>query len=150
MYYIHRLSICLMNWTRHWCVHVVYYRVVIARGHCVCWPSTSSTRRTAHQTGTRRPWWEKYQCTILCLVAPVFLPSSLFISLFSPSPHLLLTPTLYKQYIPNEYAVQIAVEFPNLFVPFGSVNPYRHDAIQELEKCAQLGVTIIKWLVSQN
>ncbi|CAI8012358.1 hypothetical protein GBAR_LOCUS7924 [Geodia barretti] len=49
-------------------------------------------------------------------------------------------------YIPNEYAVQIAVEFPDLFVPFGSVNPYRHDAIQELEKCAQLGVTIIKWL----
>jgi hypothetical protein len=49
-------------------------------------------------------------------------------------------------YIPNEYAVQMAVEFPDLFVPFGSVNPYRHDAIQELERCAQLGVTIIKWL----
>ena len=42
----------------------------------------------------------------------------------------------------------MAVDFPNLFIPFGSVNPYRPDALEELEKCAQCGVKVIKWLVS--
>ena len=42
----------------------------------------------------------------------------------------------------------MSVELPDLFVPFGSVNPYRPDSLQELERCAQLGVTTIKWLVS--
>lgn len=49
-------------------------------------------------------------------------------------------------YVPNEYAYQCAKDFPDMCVPVGSVNPYRQDAIQELENCASNGVTIIKWL----
>eukprot|EP00731_Ephydatia_muelleri_P000233 Em0001g233a len=49
-------------------------------------------------------------------------------------------------YVPNEYAYQCAKEFPDMCVAVGSVNPYRTDAIQELENCAANGVTIIKWL----
>ena len=41
----------------------------------------------------------------------------------------------------------MAREFPEYFHPVGSVNPYRKDALQELERCARNGVTIIKWLV---
>ena len=41
----------------------------------------------------------------------------------------------------------MAIDFPNLFVPFGSVNPYRLDALEELDKCARCGVKVIKWLV---
>lgn len=55
---------------------------------------------------------------------------------------------LVPQYVPNEYAYQCAKEFPDMCVAVGSVNPYRTDAIQELENCAANGVTIIKWLVS--
>ena len=44
----------------------------------------------------------------------------------------------------------MAVDFPNLFIPFGSVNPYRSDALEELERCAQCGVKVIKWLVSRR
>ena len=57
------------------------------------------------------------------------------------------THTHTMQYVPNEYALQMSVDFPNLFVPFGSVNPYRSDALEELERCAQYGVKVIKWLV---
>ena len=55
--------------------------------------------------------------------------------------------SLPLQYVPNEYAIQMAIDFPNLFVPFGSVNPYRPDALEELDKCARCGVKVIKWLV---
>ena len=51
------------------------------------------------------------------------------------------------QYVPNEYSIQLATEFPELFNPVGSVNPYRHDALDILEQLSQHGVTIIKWLV---
>ena len=50
-------------------------------------------------------------------------------------------------YIPNDYSFLMAREFPDYFHPVGSVNPYRRDAIEELERCARNGVTIIKWLV---
>ena len=50
-------------------------------------------------------------------------------------------------YIPNDYSFLMAREFPEYFHPVGSVNPYRHDALEELERCARNGVTIIKWLV---
>ena len=73
-------------------------------------------------------------------LTPSPLPSSLTHS---------LTHTIL-QYVPNEYAIQMAVDFPNLFIPFGSVNPYRSDALEELERCAQCGVKVIKWLVSRR
>ena len=51
------------------------------------------------------------------------------------------------QYVPNEYSLQLAREFPEMFISVGSVNPYRHDALKELQHLAVHGVTIIKWLV---
>jgi len=53
-----------------------------------------------------------------------------------------------SQYVPNDYAFSLAREYPEYFCPVGSVNPYRPDALKELERCSQNGVTIIKWLVS--
>ncbi|HEX3250589.1 MAG TPA: amidohydrolase family protein [Pyrinomonadaceae bacterium] len=49
-------------------------------------------------------------------------------------------------YVPNEYVFEIARQHPDLFVPNISVNPYRPDAIRELEKWAQRGARIVKWL----
>ena len=49
-------------------------------------------------------------------------------------------------YAPNEYVFELAERYPELFVPSISVNPYRPDAIAELEKWAQRGARIVKWL----
>jgi len=49
-------------------------------------------------------------------------------------------------YVPNEYVFQIADAHPDLFLPNISVNPYRPDAIRELERWARLGARVIKWL----
>lgn len=49
-------------------------------------------------------------------------------------------------YVPNEYVFELAERHPDLFVPNISVNPYRPDAIEELEKWARHGARIVKWL----
>jgi predicted TIM-barrel fold metal-dependent hydrolase len=49
-------------------------------------------------------------------------------------------------YVSNEYVFALAEEYPDLFVPNISVNPYRSDALQELEKWAARGARIVKWL----
>jgi mannonate dehydratase len=49
-------------------------------------------------------------------------------------------------YVPNEWAVRIAAEHPELFVPVISVHPYRADALAELERWAAQGVRLVKWL----
>lgn len=49
-------------------------------------------------------------------------------------------------YVPNEYVFELAERYPKLFVPNISVNPYRQDAIAELEKWARRGARIVKWL----
>ncbi len=49
-------------------------------------------------------------------------------------------------YAPNEYVFELAERHPSLFVPNISVNPYRPDALNELEKWAQRGARIVKWL----
>jgi len=49
-------------------------------------------------------------------------------------------------YVPNEYVFELAERHPDLFVPNISVNPYRPDAIAELEKWARRGARIVKWL----
>ena len=49
-------------------------------------------------------------------------------------------------YVPNEYVFELAERYPDLFVPNISVNPYRPDALAELEKWAQRGARIVKWL----
>lgn len=49
-------------------------------------------------------------------------------------------------YVPNEYIFKLAEQQPDMFVPNMSVNPYRPDAIAELEKWAQRGARVVKWL----
>ena len=49
-------------------------------------------------------------------------------------------------YVPNEYVFELAERHPDLFVPNISVNPYRPDAIAELEKWSRRGARIVKWL----
>ena len=49
-------------------------------------------------------------------------------------------------YVPNEYVFELAERHPELFVANISVNPYRPDAIAELEKWARRGARVVKWL----
>src|ERR1043166_3594658 len=49
-------------------------------------------------------------------------------------------------YVPNEYVFQIADAHPDLFLPNISVNPYRPDALSELERWASRGARVVKWL----
>lgn len=49
-------------------------------------------------------------------------------------------------YVPNEYVFQIAAQHPELFLPNISVNPYRADSLAELERWAQRGAKVVKWL----
>jgi uncharacterized protein len=49
-------------------------------------------------------------------------------------------------YVPNEYVFQIAEQHSDLFLPNISVNPYRPDALSELQKWATRGARIVKWL----
>lgn len=51
-----------------------------------------------------------------------------------------------KMYIPNEWVYNICVAYPDKFIPCISVNPYRKDAVEELEKWAKLGVKMVKWM----
>jgi predicted TIM-barrel fold metal-dependent hydrolase len=49
-------------------------------------------------------------------------------------------------YVPNEYVFKLAEQHPDLFVPNISVNPYRPDALDELERWAARGARVVKWL----
>lgn len=50
-------------------------------------------------------------------------------------------------YIPNEFVATECRRYPNLL--FGaSINPYRRDAVQRLEKIAADGAVLVKWLPS--
>jgi uncharacterized protein len=49
-------------------------------------------------------------------------------------------------YVPNQYVFSLVAQHPELFEPVISVHPYRADAVQELERGAQLGARIVKWL----
>ena len=49
-------------------------------------------------------------------------------------------------YVPNEYVFKLAEQHSELFVPNISVNPYRPDALAELEKWAMRGARVVKWL----
>ena len=52
-----------------------------------------------------------------------------------------------EMYIPNEFIAAGVRKYPNLL--FGaSVNPYRRDALERLEKAAQEGAVLVKWLPS--
>ena len=49
-------------------------------------------------------------------------------------------------YVPNEYVFELADRHREMFLPNISVNPYRPDAIPELEKWAARGARVVKWL----
>jgi uncharacterized protein len=49
-------------------------------------------------------------------------------------------------YVPNDYAFALAEQHPELFIPTISVNPYRPDALTELERWARRGARVVKWL----
>jgi predicted TIM-barrel fold metal-dependent hydrolase len=58
------------------------------------------------------------------------------------------TVDLSKTYMhtPNHYVVELAQQYPDVFLPVVSVHPYRADALQELDKWAKAGVKYVKWL----
>lgn len=47
---------------------------------------------------------------------------------------------------PNDYVLDLAGRHPDAFIPVVSVHPYRKDAVAELERCAERGARIVKWL----
>lgn len=49
-------------------------------------------------------------------------------------------------YVPNEYVVGLAREFPDCFLPAISVHPYREDALAVLDRYGEQGVRLVKWL----
>jgi len=58
------------------------------------------------------------------------------------------TPNLGKTefYISNDYMFSLTNRHPDCFEPVISVNPYRSDALTELERGAQRGARMVKWL----
>lgn len=48
--------------------------------------------------------------------------------------------------MPNSYVIDLYKDNPSTFYPIGSIHPYRKDCVEELIKCANNGITIIKWL----
>ncbi len=55
-------------------------------------------------------------------------------------------PARSEFYVPNDYVLALAKEYPDVFVPTISVHPYRPDALRELERGAREGATMVKWL----
>jgi predicted TIM-barrel fold metal-dependent hydrolase len=49
-------------------------------------------------------------------------------------------------YISNDYIFTLATQQPDCFEPVISVNPYRRDALPELERGAKRGARMVKWL----
>jgi len=49
-------------------------------------------------------------------------------------------------YVPNLYVHELAVRWPEYFVPVVSVHPHRPDALAALDRWAAQGVRFVKWL----
>ncbi|MHB8520920.1 MAG: amidohydrolase family protein [Limisphaerales bacterium] len=47
-------------------------------------------------------------------------------------------------YVPNDCLFEVVKRFPGLFIPCVSVNPKRRDAVDELERCIELGARVLK------
>jgi predicted TIM-barrel fold metal-dependent hydrolase len=58
------------------------------------------------------------------------------------------TPNLAKTefHVPNDYVFTLAEQYPDCFEPVISVHPCRPDALSELERGAQSGARMVKWL----
>ena len=48
--------------------------------------------------------------------------------------------------VPNDHVYGLAKAHPDIFSWACSVNPYRRDACEELERCHKLGARVVKWL----
>ena len=49
-------------------------------------------------------------------------------------------------YVPNDYVVELARQYADVFLPVISLHPYRPDAIEELDRWGKAGVKYVKWL----
>ena len=49
-------------------------------------------------------------------------------------------------YTPNRYVMDLAMQYPDIFLPTISVHPYRKDAVERLDYWAKRGARLIKWL----
>jgi len=54
--------------------------------------------------------------------------------------------TKTSMYVPNDYIIELARQYADVFLPVISLHPYRRDALEELDKWANAGVKYIKWL----
>jgi len=57
-----------------------------------------------------------------------------------------VNPEKTEFYVPNEYVFDLAAQHPDLFEPVISIHPYRADAVEELERWAERGGRMVKWL----
>lgn len=51
-----------------------------------------------------------------------------------------------KMYIPNDWLMQVCKTNKDKFIPCISINPYKKNAAEELEKWAAEGVRMVKWM----
>jgi uncharacterized protein len=51
-----------------------------------------------------------------------------------------------NMYVSNQYVVEVAQKYSDVFLPVISVHPYRADAVSELDKWGKAGVKYLKWL----
>ena len=49
-------------------------------------------------------------------------------------------------FTPNDYVLRLVEEHGAYFLPAASIHPYREDALDELDRCAEAGAIAIKWL----
>ncbi len=54
-------------------------------------------------------------------------------------------PSRSELYVPDEYVFSLAKQHPEI-LPCASIHPYRHDALERLNRAAQAGAVAIKWL----
>ena len=54
--------------------------------------------------------------------------------------------TKTNMFVPNDYVVELARQYADVFLPVISLHPYRRDAIDELDRWGKAGMKYIKWL----
>jgi mannonate dehydratase len=55
-------------------------------------------------------------------------------------------PEKTELFTPNDYAIEVMKQHPDVVVAGCSVHPYREDAIERLERCLDAGCRAVKWL----
>lgn len=54
-----------------------------------------------------------------------------------------------QMHVPDNYILQLARQHKDVFIPVGSVHPYQPDALEELDRIAEAGCRLIKWLPNE-